>query len=88
MPEFDYIWFWSKYPLSTWDSEGAERKGQRCRVLARAKGHVMRNILVEFEDGTKVITPRLAVRRYPYVPPNKGYKAGRRGKAIGKDLCK
>ena len=48
---FNYKWFWkSKLP---------ERKNQRCRVLARGK---MNSILVEFEDGYKVITSRYAVR--------------------------
>jgi hypothetical protein len=49
---FTHIWFWkSRLP---------ERKGQTCRVLARGK---MNSILVEFEDGYKVITSRYAVRR-------------------------
>ena len=37
-----------------------ERKGQKCRVLVRGK---MNSILVEFEDGEKVVTSRYAVRR-------------------------
>lgn len=49
---FDHVWWWrSKLP---------ERKGARCRVLARGK---MNSILVEFEDGFKVVTSRYAVRR-------------------------
>ena len=49
--KFNHKWFWlSKLP---------ERKGQKCRVLARGK---MNSILVEFEDGYKVITSRYAVR--------------------------
>jgi len=47
-----HYWFWkSKLP---------ERKGQPCRVLARGN---MNSILIEFEDGYKVITSRYAIRR-------------------------
>jgi len=46
-----HTWFWkSRLP---------ERKGQPCNVLARGK---MNSILVEFEDGYKVVTSRFAVR--------------------------
>jgi len=38
-----------------------ERKGQRCRILVRAKR--MNSVLVEFEDGFRVVTSRYAVRR-------------------------
>jgi len=49
---FDRVWFWrARLP---------ERKGQACRVLARGR---MNSVLVEFEDGYKVITSRYAVRR-------------------------
>ena len=52
---FAYIWFWkSRLP---------ERKGQPCRVLARGK---MNSILVEFEDGVKVMTSRYAVIKQPF----------------------
>lgn len=47
-----HIWFWRK--------RLPERKGSRCRVLARGK---MNSILVEFEDGWKVVTSRYAVRK-------------------------
>ena len=51
---FTYIWFWkSRLP---------ERKGQLCKVSARGK---MNSILVEFEDGFKVVTSRYAVRKTP-----------------------
>jgi hypothetical protein len=50
--KYDHVWYWkSRLP---------ERKGQRCRVLARAR--TMNSILVEFEDGFTVITSRYAVR--------------------------
>jgi hypothetical protein len=37
-----------------------ERKGQACRVLARGK---LNTCLVEFADGTRVVTSRWAVRK-------------------------
>ncbi len=50
--EFPHVWFWrARLP---------ERKGQRCRVLARGK---MNSILVEFEDGWQVVASRYAVRK-------------------------
>jgi hypothetical protein len=42
-----------------WRSKLAERKGQRCRILARGR---MNSILIEFEDGYRVITSRWAIR--------------------------
>ncbi len=47
-----HVWFWRKW-LS-------ERKGQECRILVRAKR--MNSILIEFDDGFKVVTSRWAVR--------------------------
>jgi hypothetical protein len=47
-----HIWYWrSRLP---------ERKGQPCRVIATGR---MNSILVEFEDGHRVITSRYAVRQ-------------------------
>lgn len=37
-----------------------DRKGHPCRVLCRGRNG---NILVEFEDGFRVVTTRFAVRR-------------------------
>jgi hypothetical protein len=49
---FTHVWFWkSRLP---------ERKGQRCKVIARGR---MNSILVEFEDGFIVVTSRYAVRK-------------------------
>jgi hypothetical protein len=45
-----HVWFWHRLG----------RKGQLCRVLARGK---LNSILVEFEDGYRVITSRYAVRK-------------------------
>ena len=47
-----YAWDWRRWL--------PERKGQRCRVVARG---AMGGILVEFEDGFRVVTSRWAVRR-------------------------
>ena len=50
--DYDHIWYWrAKLP---------DRKGQRCAVIARGK---MNSVLVEFEDGYRVITSRYAVRK-------------------------
>lgn len=52
MKPYDHIWFWkSRLP---------DRKGQKCRVLIKGK---MNSILVEFEDGYRVVTSRFAVRK-------------------------
>jgi hypothetical protein len=37
-----------------------ERKGQRCRVVARGK---LNSCLVEFPDGLRVVTSRWSVRK-------------------------
>lgn len=53
---FDHVWYWGickgKYPIG-------ERKDERCRVIARGKKN---SVLVEFEDGHRVVTSRWAVR--------------------------
>jgi len=49
---FPHVWYWRRWL--------PERKGQRCRVVARG---AMGGILVEFEDGARVVTSRWAVRR-------------------------
>ncbi len=48
----NYYWFWKKWLPS--------RNGERCKILARGS---MGSVLVEFEDGWKVITSRWAVRK-------------------------
>jgi hypothetical protein len=51
---FDHVWWWrARLP---------GRKGQKCRVLVRGR---MNSILVEFEDGYRVVTSRYAVRKAP-----------------------
>ena len=55
--EFDHVWYWMQKPHPAL----GDRKGQRCRVLARGK---LNSVFVEFEpDGYKVITSRYAVRK-------------------------
>jgi hypothetical protein len=49
---YGYVWWWRK--------RLPERKGQRCRILARGSRN---SVAVEFEDGHRVITSRWAVRR-------------------------
>lgn len=47
-----YLWHWrSRLP---------ERKGRRCRVLVRGARN---SVLVEFDDGLRVVTSRYALRR-------------------------
>lgn len=48
-----YIWSWRVKPPG-------DRKGQRCRVVARGR---MNSALVEFEDGYRVVTSRNGLRR-------------------------
>lgn len=53
---FDHIWFW-KYQGPPW--RVVDRKGQRCRILVRGSKN---SVLVEFEDGFKVVCAKWAVR--------------------------
>lgn len=47
-----HVWFWrTRLP---------DRKGQPCKVLARGK---LNSVLVQFEDGWKVVTSRFAIRK-------------------------
>jgi hypothetical protein len=50
--EFDREWRWRK--------RLPKRFGARCRIVARARR--MNSVLVEFEDGYRVVTSRFAVR--------------------------
>ena len=52
---FDHLWRWR--PAA---HRPVARKGQPCRVVARG---AMNSVLVEFEDGYRVLTSRYAVRR-------------------------
>ena len=51
MTEWPYVYFWNRM----------ERKGQRCRVVIRAR--TMNTCLVEFDDGYLAITSRNALRK-------------------------
>ena len=51
---YPMVWHWKK--------RLPERKGQRCRILARG---TLNSVLVEFEDGWKVIASKWAVRPAP-----------------------
>lgn len=51
---FPYVYAWGN------NERRAELKGRRCRVLAR--GSRMRSVLVEFENGWRVITSERALR--------------------------
>lgn len=61
---FPYVWFWRQKPA--WDRGtpprvfDRERKGERCRVLARG---TMNSALIEFVDGYRVVTSRSGLRR-------------------------
>ena len=50
--KYPYIWSWHK--------RLGERRGQRCRILAIGK---MNNVALEFEDGFRVITCRMGLRK-------------------------
>ena len=52
MPNFPYYWRVKKWH--------ADRYKQRCRVLVRGG---MNSALVEFEDGTKIVTSRNYFRK-------------------------
>jgi len=49
---FDRVWYWR--------TNLPERKGQRCRILARG---TMNSALIEFEDGVRHVVSRFAVRK-------------------------
>jgi hypothetical protein len=53
--DFDHVWFWRASPMRP-----VNRKGQRCCVLVRGAKN---SVLVEFEDGFKVVTSRYAIRK-------------------------
>lgn len=53
MNQFPYVW--------TWKSRLPERRGQLFRVIVRSKA--MNSCMAEFEDGTRYITSRNALRK-------------------------
>ena len=52
--EITHTWYWKGIL--------GNRKGQPCRIVCRGK---LNNVLVEFEDGFRVVTSRYAVRKVP-----------------------
>lgn len=52
---YPLIYAWGNNPVR------AELKGRRCRIVVVARR--MGSVLLEFEDGRRVITSRRAVRR-------------------------
>lgn len=56
---YPMVWHWRKWPRSTWDSPGDERKGQPCRVLAFG---ALNSVAVEFVDGYRMVSSRYGVR--------------------------
>jgi hypothetical protein len=61
MQAYVYAWGprWKNWPASS-PLKQLDRKGRRCRVLARGS---MNSALVEFEDGLRAVISRNALRR-------------------------
>jgi hypothetical protein len=55
MSGFEYVYVWGNNPVR------AALRGRRCRVLVRSRR--FNSCLVEFEDGTLVVSSRNALRR-------------------------
>jgi len=56
-----YTWVWDKWPRDTWEvPNNISRKGQRCKLLAVGRKG---SVLVEFEDGYRVVTLRRGLRK-------------------------
>ena len=62
MPDFPYVWHWRAHPDELWMTQ-LDRKGQRCRVLARG---TMNSALIEFEDGFRSVVSRNGLRKAVY----------------------
>lgn len=60
--KFTHTWWHRRWPAVDFAGplQPDLRRGQRCRVLARGRNG---NVLVEFEDGSRVVGTRYAVRR-------------------------
>jgi hypothetical protein len=65
---FDHVWHW-KYQGPPW--RVINRKGERCRILVRGSKN---SVLVEFEDGFKVVCTKWAVR--PAKPADSAERQG------------
>ena len=49
---YDHVWFWRKFL--------GDRKGRPCRRICQGRNG---NVLVEFDDGYRVVAPRYAIRK-------------------------
>lgn len=55
-----HVWGWNKWPAAADAWVPGNRAGQRVRLLVAGRRN---SVLVEFEDGTKVVTSRRGLRR-------------------------
>ena len=55
---YPYVFAWGNNPAR------AKRKGQRCRILCEGR---LRSVLIEFEDGFRMVTSQRALKWAP--PP-------------------
>ncbi|GAA0494995.1 hypothetical protein Ade02nite_19380 [Paractinoplanes deccanensis] len=70
MTDFPYVWTWRQcrwdFPGAAvrvpWFGDGVDRVGRRCRVLVRGS---MNSALIEFADGSRVVTSRGGLRKAP-----------------------
>lgn len=53
-PSYPLVWHWKTKPI------GRPCRGERCRIVASGR---LNSVLVEFQDGWRVLTSRYAVRR-------------------------
>lgn len=60
MSSYPYIWAWGPRAPPIGNLKCMNRKGQRCRVLARGR---MNSALIEFEDGFQAVVSRNGIRR-------------------------
>ena len=59
LPRYDYVWTWKPSSMRPMN-----RKGHRCRILVYGR---MNSIMIEFEDGYRVVCSRNAVRLFKSV---------------------
>lgn len=67
MAEYTHRWRHRKWPAATFDGPVQQdlRRGQRCRVLAVGRNG---NMLVEFEDGHRIVGVRYCATATPPEP--------------------
>ena len=70
LSDYPYVWAWGPSKRRTrlgeipWGDRALDRKGERCRLIAVGTMH---SVLIEFEDGYRVVTDRRGLRKAP--PP-------------------